>query len=81
MAQFSAVRGEGARRRLGLTFRGGLVAYLFVLPSIVFIVVLGFVYKSATNPRHPEYSYAVSGTAAGKVPPARAFCRILMAAL
>ncbi|MXW28020.1 MAG: sugar ABC transporter permease [Chloroflexi bacterium] len=39
VAQFSAVRGDGARRRLGLTFRGGLVAYLFVLPSIVFIVV------------------------------------------
>ena len=43
------------RRRLGLTYRGGATAYLFVLPSIVFITVFvivpifGILYYSFTD--------------------------------
>ncbi len=43
------------RRRLGLTYRGGASAYLFVLPSIVFIMVfvivpiVGILYYSFTD--------------------------------
>ncbi len=39
MAAVDSARPGGMRRRMGLTFRGGLVAYLFVLPSIVFITL------------------------------------------
>ena len=55
VAEFNPVRGDGVRQRLGLTFRGGLVANLFVLPSIVFICVfiilpiLGGLYYSFTT--------------------------------
>ena len=55
MAALDTVSRGGMRRRLGLTFRGGLTAYLFVLPSIVFITVFvlvpiaGAFYYSFTN--------------------------------
>ena len=55
MAAITGDRQHGTRRRLGLTFRGGLSAYLFVLPSVVFILlfvivpIIGALYYSFSS--------------------------------
>ena len=55
LAAITGDRQHGARRRLGLTFRGGLSAYLFVLPSVVFILlfvivpIIGALYYSFSS--------------------------------
>ena len=55
LAAITGDRQHGTRRRLGLTFRGGLSAYLFVLPSVVFILlfvivpIIGALYYSFSS--------------------------------
>ena len=55
MAALAGEQQRGMRRHLGLTFRGGLSAYLFVLPSILFILlfiivpIIGALYYSFSS--------------------------------